>query len=287
MPPTKGSLLFGPIEYIDPIIYEAIDGNSIRDAALKTTGAAGPSGVDTDGWRRLCLSFQRASNDLCEALASLARRLCTEFVDPAGIEALLTCRLIPLDKCPGVRPIGVGEVPRRIVAKAILSVLRPDILSVAGSLQLCAGQEAGCEAAVHAMRSIFAAEECNAVLLVDANNAFNTLNRQTALHNIRVLCPTFAPVLINTYRAHVNLIVAGGERLLSKEGTTQGDPLAMVMYALSVKPLITQLDGFARQVWYADDATGAGSLDQVRACRMRLSPMALRMAIMQMPAKHG
>ena len=151
------------------------------------------------------------------------------------------------------------------MAKAILSVLRPDILSVAGSLQLCAGQEAGCEAAVHAMRSIFAAEECNAVLLVDANNAFNTLNRQTALHNIRALCPTFASVLINTYRAHVNLIVAGGERLLSKEGTTQGDPLAMVMYALSIKPLITQLDGFARQVWYADDATGAGSFDQVRA----------------------
>ena len=102
--------------------------------------------VDADGWRRICVSIHGASNDLCEALTSLARRLCTDYVDPTGIETLVTCRLIPLDKGPGVRPIGIGETPRQIMAKAIMSVLRPDILEVAGSLQLCAGQEAGCEA---------------------------------------------------------------------------------------------------------------------------------------------
>ena len=59
------------------------------------------------------------------------------------------CRLIPLDKCPGVRPIGVGEVPRRIIAKAILRIVGSDVEEAAGSLQLCAGQDGGCEAAVH------------------------------------------------------------------------------------------------------------------------------------------
>ena len=42
--PTEGSLLAGPVEHVDPIIFEALDGKSIRDAALGTTGAAGPSG---------------------------------------------------------------------------------------------------------------------------------------------------------------------------------------------------------------------------------------------------
>ena len=190
--------------------------------------------MDADGWRRICVSFHGASNDLCEALASLARRLCTDYVDPTGIEVLITCRLIPLDKCPGVRPIGIGETPRRIMA------------------------------AIHVIRTIFTADDCDAVLLVDANNAFNALNRMTALHNIRVLCPAFATILINTYRVPVYLLVAGGGRLVSKEGTTQGDPLAMGMYALGIQPLLNRLEGLARQVWCTDDATGAGSLAQVR-----------------------
>ena len=60
--------------------------------------------------------------------------------------------LIALDKCPGVRPIGIGEVVRRIIAKAVLSIVKLYILEAAGPLQFCAGQDAGCEAAVHAMR---------------------------------------------------------------------------------------------------------------------------------------
>ena len=32
-------------------------------------------------------------------------------VDPKGLFAFVACRLIPLNKNPGVRPIGIGEVP--------------------------------------------------------------------------------------------------------------------------------------------------------------------------------
>ena len=59
--------------------------------------------------------------------------LCSEeLVDPKSIERLVAYRLIPLDKSPGVRPIGVGEVLRRIIGKAILTVLKSDILNVTG-----------------------------------------------------------------------------------------------------------------------------------------------------------
>ena len=62
----------------------------------------------------------------------------------------------------------------------------------AGNLQLCAGQAGVCEAAVHAILDIFAEEDTDALLLVDANNAFNALNRKVMLHNIRYLCPHVA-----------------------------------------------------------------------------------------------
>ena len=71
---------------------------------------------------------------------------------------------------------------------------------VTGALQLCAGQDAGIEAAIHAMRDIFIDDETEAILLVDARNAFNNLNRQAALFNVNKLCPAIGKILNNTYR---------------------------------------------------------------------------------------
>ncbi len=132
-----------------------------------------------------------------------------------------------------------------------------DIQDAAGSLQLCAGQIAGAEAAVHATRESFLNENTEAVLLVDASNAFNALNRQVALRNIKRLCPSIATALINTYRQSTDLFVDGSS-LLSQEGTTQGDPLAIPMYALATLPLIRKLPDI-QQVWYADAASGESS----------------------------
>ena len=128
-----------------------------------------------------------------------------------------------MDKNPGVRPIGVGETARRIIAKAVLSVIRGDVQNAAGALQLCAGQISGIKAAVHPVRESFQQEATEAVLLVDASNAFNSLNRQTALHNIRRPCPSIANILVNSHREPTELFV-DDDVLYSKEGTTQGDP---------------------------------------------------------------
>ena len=173
-------------------------------------------------------------------------------MDHKGLSAFLACRLIALDKCPGVRPIGICETARRIISKAVLYAIRGDIQDAAGSLQLCAGQIAGIEAAVHFMRESFQSECTEAVLLVDASNAFNSLNRDAALHNIRHVCPSLSTVLINIYRNATELFV-DGSTLFSEEGTTQGDPLAMPMYAMATIPLINQLGTITdlKQVWYA------------------------------------
>ena len=67
----------------------------------------------------------------------------TTIVDPQGVAALTANHLIALDKCRGVRSIGVGEIARRTISKAVLFVIKSDVLEAAGSLQICAEYETG------------------------------------------------------------------------------------------------------------------------------------------------
>ena len=97
----------------------------------------------------------------------LILKMC-EFIDHLGIGQILANRLFPLDKEEdAVRPIGVGKVIRRIMGKCVMHVTKPDVIDASGSLQVCAGHKSGSEAAIHAMRSFFDANETDAVLLID------------------------------------------------------------------------------------------------------------------------
>ena len=145
------------------------------------------------------------------------------------------------------------------MTKTALYVIRDDIQAAAGPHQLCAGQIVGTEAAVHVVRSVFNHNDSDVILLVDATNVFNSLNRSVALHNIQQLCPPLARILINTYHSPASLFVCG-DTILSEEGTTQGKPLAMPIYAIAMIPLIRRLKNDVTQVWYADDVCVCGRL---------------------------
>ena len=60
-------------------------------AAMKTKGGSGPSGLDADGWRR-------------------AEQIEVNKDNEQSLEVFKACRLIPLNKNPGLRPIGVSEI---------------------------------------------------------------------------------------------------------------------------------------------------------------------------------
>ena len=113
------------------------------------------------------------------------------------------------------------------------------------------------------MNSIFSADETDAVLLIDATNAFNTLNREAALHNISILClppPPPATFVINNYRLPVRLFATGSQELKSSEGITQGDPLSMSIHGMRLILLMLALQNTsnAKQYLLAGDASGAG-----------------------------
>ena len=87
---------------VHPIIFEEITTLSIMEAALHTDRSAGLSGLDASAWKRMCSSFQKASNDLCLAIAMKTKRIASTVVDPGPLLPLTACRLVALDKCPGV-----------------------------------------------------------------------------------------------------------------------------------------------------------------------------------------
>jgi len=57
-----------------------------------------------------------------------------------------------------------------------MRTLKLDVEDCVGDNQTCGGQQAGIEAAIHAMHEIYNKEEYEGLLLVDASNAFNSLN---------------------------------------------------------------------------------------------------------------
>lgn len=98
-------------------------------SALWTRGSSGLSGLDADGWREILVSknFRNAGQNLRCASAIFAQKLSTVETEVkaenrryTNLEAYITCQLIPLDKNPGVRPIGIGKVLQRIAGKVIL-----------------------------------------------------------------------------------------------------------------------------------------------------------------------
>ena len=217
-------ILHGPIRMMEPIIYDTINADLIKKCALKTKGAAGPSGFDADFWRRIASSsiFGTVTDDLCHTIALMARTLCSHDIeDPINMLPLMACCLIPLDKSPGVRPIGIGEIIRRIITKAVMAVVKPDVLEATGCAQLCAGHEAGCEVTVHAVNDLYENVDTHGIIQIDASNTLNRINRKVLLHNIRIICPEASIFIRNCYKHQARLFIIGGQELLSQEGTTQ------------------------------------------------------------------
>ena len=129
-----------------------------------------------------------------------------------------------------------------------------------GVEQLATGFKTSIEGAIHAMTDLYNefASDSWGFLLMDAVNAFNMLNRTTALWNVRVLWPRCSRFLFNTYR--------GYECIYSKKGVTQGDTLSSFFYAVAVLLLIRSFASKSNfvQCWYTDDSVCTGKLSQIR-----------------------
>ena len=107
-------------------MYDDIDEELIKKSVIRTKGGLGLSGLDTDWSQRIIILswFETATSDLCKAIAEFFMKLYITNIannnNRAFLQSLVICRLIFLNKFPGLRLIGVGEVLRRTNFNMIL-----------------------------------------------------------------------------------------------------------------------------------------------------------------------
>ena len=116
---------------------------------------AGPGGTDSVSLQHWLLRFGAASSELRMIVGDFVEYLGNRRPPWADYRALMSSRLIVLDKQPRIRPVGVGETWKRIMAKFLLRVVGAEAKAACGTTHLAGGVEAGIEGAIHAMRVLW------------------------------------------------------------------------------------------------------------------------------------
>ena len=100
--------------------------------------------------------------------------------------------------------MGVDEVLLWIARKIVMYITKKNVKDVPQSLIVCVGQEAGSEAVIHAIYDFYQTDETEAILQVDADNAFNSINRKAMLLVPLLLVPWlfYSFILVKVYELH-------------------------------------------------------------------------------------
>eukprot|EP00957_Ditylum_brightwellii_P045845 3478240-Ditylum_brightwellii.AAC.1 len=93
---------------------------SVAHVASHMCGSGGPLGQDAVTLSNWLLRFGVASEELREEIALLADWLSNGSPPWAAYRALIAGCLVALDKCPGTRPVGIGEILRCLIAKMVI-----------------------------------------------------------------------------------------------------------------------------------------------------------------------
>ena len=240
----------------------------------KLSGGAGLGGPYATALQQLLSARGSASTHLRYEVAHFVEWIVNFNVPWAAICGFMNNRLIALDKMPGIRPIGIGKIWRRLSYKVLLMATMAEATEACGVDNLHGGLETGIEGDIYAAKEMWQEMDKEAEVgftLVDARNAFNEINRIVMLWTVRRIWPSESTFIFNCYKHHNTLTIRGDNRftcyLHSQEGVTQGCLLAMVLYALGLIPLIKILKHQIQQLqntWFADDGAAGGKWEDIK-----------------------
>ena len=120
--------------------------------AGKLSGADGPSGMDAMAFQSWLLRFVQASAIIKEEITAWPDWISNESPPCKAYHAIMSVRLVSLEKSQGVRTVEIREVCRRLFAKLFLQSGGAQSEKAYGSVNLCAGLESGIEEAIHTVR---------------------------------------------------------------------------------------------------------------------------------------
>lgn len=260
--PCPGRKLVFP----DPPVPSA-DNLSVEESQVLEAVYSFPNGTSggVDGLRPqhlkdlLSKSNGDANLKLLSSLTNLCNMMLSGNVNSEITQIIYGATVCALNKnSGGIRPIAIGCTLRRLVSKLACRSVRESISSYLNPIQLGFGTKGGCESAIHVTRTFINHNNSSkkVILKLDFFNAFNTIERDILLAEVKEKCPKLYSFLWQCYSSPSMLFF--GEKLIPSEvGLQQGDPAGPLGFSLSIHPLIQQLRS-EMNIWYLDDGTLGG-----------------------------
>ena len=168
----------------------------------------------------------------------------------------------------GLRPIGVGNVLRRLVSKCSASAVSKKAAELFSPHQLSVGVKGGCEALVHSLQNVMSRDlEEIMIMQVDQVNAFNLADRKKTFEEVITYFPELAKWIATCYGS-ASRLVFGDQVIQSMIGFLQGDPLAVLLFGLDLHPVILKIKEKVPTLvlngWFLDNGLLAGKREELK-----------------------
>lgn len=231
------------------------------------------------GWRaqHLLDALDGAVGDGRKEMLKRMGQMCETLANgeaPACIAPWLAgAPIFPLKKKGGgIRPVAVGEMLRRLVAKMLaqddkVKGAAEELFKEIG--QLGVGIKGGAEIVVQAMRTWLSRKGSRGrgVLKLDFENAYNMVDREEIGKQVAKHFPKLLPWFKFCYGVR-GVLSCQGERLPFDicDGVQQGDPLGPLFFALGILKMGQKLNGTLKDslsLWYLDDGSIVGPGDEL------------------------